>query len=63
MIKKVIDFNRLPQKAYQKPAIEVCGSELEEQLLATSIQGVQSSGLDDDGFEYDSEGGDQGYAW
>ena len=45
MTKKVIDFNRLPKQEYLKPAIEILEADLDQQLLAYS---VQSSGLDDD---------------
>ena len=45
MTKKVIDFNRLPKQEYQKPVMEVIEADLDQLLLAYS---VQTSGLDDD---------------
>lgn len=51
------------KKEYQKPTMEVCEAEVEMQLLVVSLEGLSTSGLDDDDFEYEEEGGDQGYAW
>ena len=45
MIKKVIDFNRLPKQEYQKPAMEVIEADIEQQILTVS---VTTTGLDDD---------------
>ena len=45
MTKKVIDFNRLPKQEYLQPAMEILEADLDQQLLAYS---VQTSGLDYD---------------
>ena len=36
MIKKVIDFNRLPKQEYQKPVMEVIELQHKSQILAGS---------------------------
>ena len=38
MKKKVIDFNRLPKQEYQKPVMEVIEADIEQQILAGSMQ-------------------------
>ena len=38
MTKKVIDFNRLPKQEYQKPVMEVIEADIEQQILAGSMQ-------------------------
>ena len=48
MTKKVIDFNRLPKQEYQKPAMLVIMTDLEQQILAGSVTNLTTSGLDDD---------------
>ena len=48
MIKKVIDFNRLPKQEYQKPVMEVIEADIEQQILAGSVTNLTTSGLDDD---------------
>ena len=48
MIKKVINFNRLQKQAYQKPTIEISEADMELQILASSVTGVTTSGLDED---------------
>lgn len=51
------------KKTYEQPAMKVVQIQ-QTQLICASVTGVQSSGLDsEDDFEYDNEGGDQGYAW
>ena len=37
MTKKVIDFNRLPKQEYQKPVMEVIEADMEQQILAGSV--------------------------
>ena len=48
MIKKVIDFNRLPKQEYQKPAMEILEADIEQQILAGSVTSLTTSGLDDE---------------
>jgi len=48
MIKKVIDFNRLPKQEYQKPVMKVIEADIEQQILAGSVTSVTTTGLDDD---------------
>ena len=48
MIKKVINFNRLQKQAYQKPTIEISEADMELQILASSVTGVTTSGLDEE---------------
>ena len=47
MIKKVIDFNRLPKQEYLKPAMEVIEADIEQQILAGSVTSLTTSGLDE----------------
>ena len=47
MIKKVIDFNRLPKQEYQKPVIKVIEADIEQQILAGSVTSVTTDGLDE----------------
>ena len=47
MIKKVIDFNRLPKQEYQKPVMEVIVADIEQQILAGSVTSVTTTGLDE----------------
>ena len=55
------------KKEYIKPILEVEETEMDSQLMAVSLQSVESSGLDNkDDLQYDDfdgSGGDQGYAW
>ena len=46
MIKKVIDFNRLPKQEYQKPVMEVIELQHKSQILAGSVTSVTTTGLD-----------------
>ena len=48
MLKKVINFNRLQKQAYQKPTIEISEADMELQILASSVTGVTTSGLDEE---------------
>ena len=47
MIKKVIDFNRLPKQEYMKPVMKVIELQHKSQILAGSVTSVSSTGLDD----------------
>ena len=61
MTKKVIDFNRLPKQEYQKPVMEVIEADLDQLLLAYS---VQTDGLDDDDLALpDNEEPKSGSVW
>ena len=54
----------MTKKEYQKPAIEAVETDIEEQILASSLRSVKSDGLDaEDDLLYDDTSGDQGYAW
>ena len=48
MIKKVIDFNRLPKQEYQKPVMKVIELQHKSQILAGSVTSLTTDGLDDD---------------
>ena len=48
MKKQVIDFNRLPKQEYQKPAMLVIMTDLEQQILTGSVGDVKTTGLDED---------------
>ena len=51
------------KKAYEQPTMKMVKIQ-QTQLICASLTSVQSSGLDsEDDFEYDKNGGDQGYAW
>ena len=51
------------KKEYVKPTMQVVKVQ-QTQLICASLTGVKSSGLDSENdFEYDDNGGDQGYAW
>lgn len=63
MIKKVIDFNRLPKQEYQKPAMEVIEADIEQQILAGSVTSLTTSGLDDDLILPDDEEPKSGSVW
>ena len=63
MIKKVIDFNRLPKQEYQKPAMEVLEADVEQQILAGSVTSVTTSGLDEDLTLPDGEEPKSGSVW
>ena len=53
----------MKKKSYEQPTMKVAMIQ-QTQLICASLTGVQSSGLDsEDDFEYDKNGGDQGYAW
>ena len=58
MIKKVIDFNRLPKQEYQKPVMEVIEADIEQQILAGSVTSVTTTGLDDDNIDKGETPGD-----
>ncbi len=65
MIKKVIDFNRLPKQEYQKPVMKVIELQHKSQILAGSVTSVTTSGLDDDLILPNGEEGGSGWedAW
>ena len=63
MIKKVIDFNRLPKQEYQKPVMEVIEADIEQQILAGSVTSLTTSGLDDDLILPDDEEPKNGSVW
>ena len=62
MIKKVIDFNRLPKQEYQKPVMKVIELQHKSQILAGSVTSVTTSGLDDDNLILPS-GEESGDVW
>lgn len=51
------------KKDYKKPTMKTVTLQHQSHLLAGSITGVKTTGLDDDDFDYDAGGGDQGSAW
>ena len=63
MIKKVIDFNRLPKQEYQKPAMEVFETDMDQQILAGSMTNLTTNGLDDDDLELFDEDDTTGSIW
>ena len=63
MIKKVIDFNRLPKQEYQKPVMEVLELQHKSQILAGSVKSVMTTGLDDDLILPDDEEPESGNPW
>ena len=63
MIKKVIDFNRLPKQEYQKPVMEVIEDDIEQQILAGSVTNLTTSGLDDDLILPEDEEPKSGSVW
>ena len=52
----------MKKKTYEKPEILVMQADMDQQILAGSIAGVTTTGLDND-LGYDNDGGDQGSAW
>lgn len=51
------------KKAYEQPAMKVVQIQ-QTQLICASVNDITTNGLDsEDDFEYDKNGGDQGYAW
>ena len=63
MIKKVIDFNRLPKQEYMKPVMKVIELQHKSQILAGSVTSVTTSGLDDDLILPDGEEPKSGSVW
>ena len=61
MNKQVIDFNRLSKQEYMKPTMTVVEVGIRQQILAGSVTGIQTTGLDD-GEEIKYDGG-SGSAW
>ena len=53
----------MKKKAYEQPTMKVMKIQ-QTQLICASVNDVTTNGLDsEDDFEYDDNGGDQGYAW
>ena len=63
MIKKVIDFNRLPKQEYQKPVTKVIELQHKSQILAGSVTSLTTEGLDDDLILPDDEEPKSGSGW
>ena len=63
MTKKVIDFNRLPKREYQKPVMKVIELQHKSQILAGSVTSLTTSGLDDDLVLPDDEEPKSGNVW
>ena len=62
MIKKVIDFNRLPKQEYMKPSLKVVQLQHRQHILAGSYTDIQSkNSTDDDNPDYD--GSSSGSIW
>jgi hypothetical protein len=62
MIKKVIDFNRLPKQEYMEPTVTVVQLQHRQHILAESYTGIQSkNSTDDDNPDYD--GNSWGSIW
>lgn len=51
MIKKVIDFNRLPKQEYMKPTVTVVQLQHSQQILAGSIPTLQGPNTSGNGSE------------
>ena len=53
----------MKKKSYEQPTMKVEMMEQTE-LICASLTSVTTNGLNsEDDFEYDKNGGDQGYAW
>jgi len=64
MIKQVIDFNRLPKQEYMKPTMTVVEVGMRQQILAGSVTGIQTTGLDDEEeLKYGNDDGKSGSMW
>ena len=64
MIKQVIDFNRLPKQEYMKPTMTVVEVGMRQQILAGSVPGIQTTGLDDgEELKYGNDDGKSGSMW
>ena len=48
----------MTKKAYMKPAMEVLETDVEQQILAGSVAGVTTTGLDDDNIDKGETPGD-----
>ena len=48
----------MTKKAYMKPAMEVLETDVEQQILAGSVMGVTTTGLDDDNIDKGETPGD-----
>ena len=64
MIKQVIDFNRLPKQEYMKPTMTVVEIGMRQQILAGSVIGIQTTGLDDgEELKYGNDDDNSGSIW
>ena len=62
MIKKVIDFNRLPKQEYMKPSLKVVQLQHSQHILAGSYAGIETTNnKDTDNPVYD--GNSSGSLW
>ena len=51
------------KKAYEQPTMKMVKIQ-QTQLICASLNKITTNGLNsEDDFEYDKNGGDQGYAW
>ena len=61
MIKQVIDFNRLSKQEYMKPTMTVVEVGMRQQILAGSVTGIQTIGLDEEEeIKFDNDDGNSG---
>ena len=64
MNKQVIDFNRLSKQEYMKPTMTVVEVAIRQQILAGSVTGIQTTGLDEgEELKYGNDDGKSGSMW
>ena len=64
MNKQVIDFNRLSKQEYMKPTLKVVEVGVRQQILAGSVTGIQTTGLDEgEELKYGNDDNKSGSAW
>ena len=64
MIKQVIDFNRLSKQEYMKPTMTVVEVAIRQQILAGSVTGIQTTGLDEgEELKYGNDDNKSGSMW
>ena len=64
MIKQVIDFNRLSKQEYIKPTMTVVEVGMRQQILAGSVTGIQTTGLDEgEELKYGNDDNKSGSMW
>lgn len=51
------------KKRYMKPTMQIVPLKHHCQILVASLRSVKSTGLGDDNFDYNDNGGDQKDAW